>query len=412
VSLNLETKPVFVEETLPEDSIHGRIYRHALRLERQSAHDMWVEGTSKRNQLLGSLDDPFNHQIIIFQRNPEKIQDVTNSLFQSPLLSKLSSLPIVRVNHSLEFDNHEPKNESIGLESGVKSIYGIASIVDERDLFSIIATADRCKDELGVECFTLVVSFLAGARQDKNVNKEGKYEHQAINNKAMLKMLSTVVDRMIVVEPHSSATQAFAAERGMPLLPLSLWKVMADEVKNKGVRICDGSRVKLTVDNTRIIGPDDGRNHAAGKISDYLCIPRFGYSKIRKTESSVTINGDHLENEGVILKNKIGVGFDDVITGVSTVDEIAEDLQYKKGAEAYIVLAAHLELVGLKWAQRINNPFISNIFATNSRQPLGDLNPYGKTEWVDLAPWLCDVIEKDMRGDDPYFIDSRISEVL
>jgi len=45
------------------------------------------------------------------------------------------------------------------------------------------------------------------------------------------------IDRFIAFETHSSATQAFAAQFGRPLAPLSPWKPMMESLIENGIRI-------------------------------------------------------------------------------------------------------------------------------------------------------------------------------
>jgi len=174
MAFRLESKPEFDEETLPERDNSGLlVYRHALHLKPHSAQQIWLEGLLIKEALCGQQDS----QIIIFQRR----DDVTIKLPRHSLLRSLTSYPVVTTDVARVFLDNEPKNESGGLVPGVKSIYGIASIVDQIDIFAVIATAARAKNEIGAKCFTLICPFLAGTRQDKNINKVGAIEHQAIN---------------------------------------------------------------------------------------------------------------------------------------------------------------------------------------------------------------------------------------
>jgi len=80
---------------------------------------------------------------------------------------------------------------------------------------------------------------------------------------------------MIVVEPHSSATQAFGAKHGLAVAPISPWPVMFEEGRKRGIRSREHPEDRVRISDFRniIMGPDIGRNIAATRMSDATRYP-------------------------------------------------------------------------------------------------------------------------------------------
>ena len=98
------------------------------------------------------------------------------------------------------------------------------------------------------------------------------YTGQILTLKAFFQMARGLIDTVYTEEPHSSSEQANAAEAGIPLAPVSLWKFSIEQIKEER---------DFSEENLVIMGPDVGRNKAAIGIGEDTNAPVVPLNKHR-----------------------------------------------------------------------------------------------------------------------------------
>lgn len=243
--------------------------------------------------------------------------------------------------------------------------------------------ADHYRHALNAQMVTLAATFIGGGRSDKNVKKDGSYVSKTINIRAEIGALAPFVDRMMGFEPHSSATQAYAAKFGVPFAPLSPWQYLINILR---------SRADIVPDV--IVRPDIGRNLAAVRIGKHLGLLSVSFLKSRD-ETGVEIYELPPEDQELV-RGRVGVLYDDEADSVETLEKIANaNLRY--GMKALYACIVHPKFTG-GWRERLEHPLLKGVFVTDSRPPIGNVGLLEKIEIVSLAPLLREIIEADIEG--------------
>lgn len=391
--LNLE----YVRGTEPaNDPTSGQlVYRKPLNLTPNCSRELWLSGSRKRDE---AVDGQFsNSQLVIIRRR----EDVTSELGKHPFLEHFQH-PLVIVDGSEEYPDEEPKNKA-PLAMNVRSMYIVASMVDARDLLTVCAVADRARHQFYTQCITGIFPFEGFTRQDKDTDKSGALQQEAVNIRTVMGLLSCYFDRLVIGEPHSGATAAFAAQFGVPALSLTYAHEVADYIRQNGVRINNGHRTMIDSVNAVASRPDEGRNTPAQKFGENLGLNRYSLSKIRRGVDETEIFEEFNEHDKNWCdpRGRIVLPYDDMISTGSTLRTIINIL-IKRGAKGIVCCAAHLVLVK-EWREVLENPFITEIIATNSREPFGNIHVLAdKHQTVSLADYWSRFISLDSQGIDPY----------
>ncbi|OGH10458.1 MAG: hypothetical protein A2857_00085 [Candidatus Levybacteria bacterium RIFCSPHIGHO2_01_FULL_36_15] len=374
-------------KTPQKDSLGRLVIAHAQELPYKCSSCFWEKG----NEKLDKVCDRQDAQVVVLRVYPD---DVTLPLYASLLDNSLGKYNVATADEQ-RWGDGELNLMLKGEAPSAQSVYIVTSIQNEADFMRAARVADHYKSDLNAKSVTLVTPFMASGRQDKNVNSQtGAYLPTTVNIRADIKAMASVFDRAIVWEPHSAATQYFAAEAEMPLLPLSPWKRMTDNMLEKGVRV-DGRRVKITPENSVVIGPDKGRNLAATRIAEYLNMRYVSFNKTRISGSKTSVYKLTPE-EQELIKGRIAVGYDDEGSTFGTANTIADPLE-QYGATAFSLNLVHPKCTGA-WVQNIRHPLLTTVFVSDSRQPVGNINMAGDIiEKVSLFSDVRDVIEADIK---------------
>jgi len=384
----MERQHLLIDTTGPKRDDQGRIvYRHATEIPYPTGAMLWQQRINE----LKILGADSSYQVVVIPTN-----NLTKNISRSkehPFSGK-NPVAVARIKSF-------PDNEDlVGIESevpGVKHAIIVSSPQNYVDLFHIMQAASHYKESLGTEHITLFAPFLATTRQDKNCDsKTGEYKPVSINVHATIAALSTYIDSFMVIEPHSFATQTAAAEIGKPLLPITPWKYLMDIVLGKEISI-KGKSVVLTRDNTVAVRPDKGRNIAASRMSNNYGLEHVSFDKKRlsPTETELSLS---LEDQQTV-KGKICAVYDDEFNTNETLGGIAVRLE-EYGALGLIAVGVHGKFTG-NWQDHVENPEIKKIFVTDSRQPIGNIEPYinsGKIETVSLQGLIYQILEADAKG--------------
>ena len=373
------------------DKFGRRLFVHAPELTYDFSSRLWQTKNSEMNRKIKRR----NSQIVVLIPHQD---DVTHVIYRSLKHEHLGKYPVATTIEQ-EFPDGEIKilidNEAVDAQS----LYIIASILNERDFSRVRKIADHYKNTLKTKFVTLICPYLGSTREDKNVNPRGEYEPSVTSIRTELGAFSAFVDRMIVVEPHSSATQSYAAQFGIPLAPISPWKYMVKELAGK---------IKINLKNSVILRPDNGRNLATTRIQKYLKIPSVSFDKMRLSGQAVFIY-KLTEKEQQSIKNRDCIIYDDEASTMGTVYAIAEALQ-GYGAKSLAVCLVHCKFTP-GWETKIKHPLFSIILGTDSRQPIGNINIAENIEIVSLEPLLRQIIEADIEGIN-FWQDRQLKEMI
>lgn len=381
----LSYKPEYTERKSPvRDSKQRLVVARAPEISYECGSCLWDVVNRKMNSEIDRTDA----QVVVLTPHSDMTRKLYVSLQDSPLGKyKAATTEEKRWSDNslyIELTDEAPE---------AQSVYIVASTLNEDDCMRAERIADHYKTVLNAKYATLVAPFFP-TREDKNVDSKGNYRPNTINLHSDLRGVSSVFDRMICYETHSSAAQTYAAEMGMPLLPLSPFIQMIDHVKKEGVMV-KGKKNELTPDNTVVIGPDKGRNLAARRIAEHLRSPYVSFNKVRISGHDVIVY-ELTPEEQEIVRGNIAITYDDEAQSMKTMGTIGGELQ-RYGAESMVACLAHLKLTD-KWEDVARNPFFAKILGTDSRQPIGNIRMAGNIEIMSLEPLCRQVICDDIKG--------------
>lgn len=376
----------------PSKDKQGRtVFVHAPELTYEFSAKFWQSKNKEIKKRLKKIKP----QIVVLTPHQD---DVTHIIYKSLKRKPLGKLPVATTIEQ-EFPDGELKilidNETLK----ANFIYIIASILNERDFSRVRKVADHYKNTLSAKYVTLVCPYLGSTREDKNVTSQKEYEASVTSVRAEIGGLSPFIDRIMVIEPHSGAAQACAAMFDIPLLPISPWKLIVEELSKK---------IKISPENTVVVRPDKGRNIAAFRIGEYLKIPPVSFDKVRISGQAVTLY-ELSEEEKKIVKEKNCIIYDDEASTMGTVYALAEALQ-GYGAKSLALCLVHCKFTP-GWENRIKHPLFSIVLGTNSRQPIGNINIADNIEIVSLEPLIRELIEADIKGVN-FWQDTHFKEML
>lgn len=380
----------YVQDKMPHYDKMGRlIVDHAPTLKYDFSANFW----QLKNQEMNSRIDRSDCQVVVIAPNRD-----ANARLLYPLSHKpIGPYPMASTTETIFPEGGldiRVKNESMA-----SSVYIAASIYNERDFGRVIKIADHYRSTLNAQYITLLTSYLSTGRQDKDVDRDGNYRPNPIDIRANMKSLSGLVDRIFVIEPHSSAAQTNAAEVGIPYAPISTWEVLLRYVLGNKIRFIHELNEKfIKVDKKMLVGisPDIGRCIANERISEEIDIQNVSFEKTRVDGETIVIN-QLSDDKKRLLNGKIGLMFDDVGSTMKTAKEVALKAR-EGGIKAIIMLLAHLELAG-NWEENIDLPFPSAIIATDTHDPIGNYLRAPNIKIIEaIAPLIIDLIKADIKG--------------
>lgn len=376
--LGIELEPDFDQSKEPHRDPLGRlIYDHAREMSYLSAKRDW----DRINSAMNSQFSRENCQVVILGSK----NDIAISLHESLQNNPLGAYPATTTIDQ-QFPDKEPRikirNEAVDAES----VYIVASILSAGDYRVVRSIAYHYREILNAKCVTLVSPFLAFTRQDKNIDRDGKYVAEPLSIAAEMASSSGLIDRIIAVEPHSGSTQAFAADSDIALVPVSPWQLIIDELVK---------RQAVDLKNAVVIGPDKGRNLAATRIAQYLGLEYVSFNKDRLSGQKVTYY-TLTEDEKELIRQRNAIGFDDEVSTAGTLGELGQQLEGL--ASSFLVGVTHIKLTS-EWVHNLRHPFPNKILGTDSRKSIGDPGfSSGKIEVMSLGPWIRGLIDADIKG--------------
>lgn len=393
----------FIEDTLPNQGRNGEvIFNKALALKRQWSANHYQMKITERSQ----KDRDDCQVVVIPPRDPNnKNKDFSEAFYNDLKKNQLGKYPVAR----LQRQNYKGDTGDIGRtivgQKRVKTVYIVASIVDDHDLMDVDHVASQYQMHGEDVEINLVTPFIKAERDDKNVellekSKKKKYTGKIISILTTMKALSPFINNIYTYETHSSATQAFAAMFGMDLVPISLYEDLLSAIKDKIV----------DPDDWRIVRPDIGRNMVARRLSSILKMKGVSLSKYRSGDSLESYSKASTPQEKKLLKNKNTLLYDDEGGTFGTIKDIVINHLLPAKVKNINILLGHGRLQrgwdkNLKMMMKSckENNVSLKIYVTDSRLPIGDLNEFmeahpGVIEIVSIAKKTRKVIETSISG--------------
>jgi len=378
--LGLEIRPdiVFEGEKKPVREDGVLVVRHAPEIPWEVAALEWDWRNNKMEQ---SGVNRENCQLVIMPN----MGDVTNSLYRDLQKNQLGAYPVA-ITREESFNDGEYE---ILVDDGVRkaeSVYLIGSLLSEFDYFRAMRVADYYKDILNAEIVTLVSPFLGFGRGDKNVDSGGNYVSRTIPIRTVMKALGAFVDRIMVFESHSSATQVAGLVNGISVAPFTPCFFMMDELRKKE---------QFSREDSVFVRPDFGRNIAARRAERYLGIPGVGFNKKRLSGTEIEVM-ELTGEEQALVRGRKAVIFDDEASSMETIWEIANLLE-TYGVKGVYVCLAHCKFTR-GWRDRIKHSLFKIVLGTDSRCPVGNIEMSGVIKKVSLTPLIKELIQADIEG--------------
>jgi ribose-phosphate pyrophosphokinase len=181
-----------------------------------------------------------------------------------------------------------------------------------------VLLCDALRDE-GVKKITLVAPYLAYARQDKKFNPG-----EAISIRALAKIYSSIVDKLITINPHETHIKDFFT---IPFIYGDAIPKLAEYVKDK-------------LDNPIVLAPDKGALEFAKTASKILNAEYDYLEKTRLSPTEIQIAPKTLD-----AKDRDVLIVDDIISTGGTM-ATAVKLLKEQGAKKIIAACVHPVLIG------------------------------------------------------------------
>ena len=381
------------------------IFANAPEVTWNSGQELWQE-----RQLAIEKENPQSAKIIVVPTH----NDVTRNLmrtfkFQKSLSTMLPPMPVTNIKHS----DGNVRNDFPEVEVG-ELVYLVSSVRGPQDLFRLLDIAHYLKNICGIKHLTGVLPTLGISREDKNV-KNGTLEFRpsTIGLMTSMQMLKLNFDSLIVLEPHSSATQAYAAMHNLPVLPLSPWQFLIEQVMptvdQERTIVVNGEPRIINQDTAVVIRPDKGRNLAATRLQEHLHLPGVAFDKLRIDGRTTTAYELSRENQELV-QGKIALLFDDEGSSLGTMHSILEKLD-DYGIDNLVSIFMHLKL-SHGWQERRKHHKWSRAFASDSIQPIADPKEFRQLfDIISLAKFIYQIIEADMLRTD-FWNDTQFSPMI
>lgn len=267
----------------------------------------------------------------------------------------LIRLPVEKIN---------PDGESKKELKGIEVLYVQSTAPKQSEhLIEMFLTIENIKSR-GAKSLTLIVPYLAHARQDKEFNPG-----EVISNKVMGKIMKSLgVDHLITVDVHFHRDVGKYNYEGIESFNATAAEALAKYVRDE-----------MKVKSPRIIIPDYGHKPIVEFITPLLGHDvEFG-KKVRKGETDVAIT---FSEES--LHGKPAVIFDDMVSGGTTCVKTAQYLK-QKGAGKVILAVTHTLYIN-DARDKLLNAGIDRIVATDTIKKDDSV--------VRIAPVIADAIKK------------------
>jgi len=405
----------FDKKTLPYRNDEGSlVYEKALSLKRSYGEKIWNRSTAR---LTNEERQDFQIVMIPSRHEHDGDLDFSKSFQQNLEENALGGHPVATFKRGMAYHNDPHEGERL-IENMVnaKSVYIVASPLDEQDFDEIRFTANQYLNNGALEV-NLIAPFMANERDDKNIEKlkdgdgEPTYNGRILKIQSEMRSLGSVINRIVTFEPHSSATHAFAALSEIALAPLSMEEELVGQIKNQIIK--DGS------DQWVVVRPDEGRNIVATRIEERFRLEGVHINQLRDS-TDLEKNAEELtEKETEKIKGKNTILYDDEGGSLKTVKNVVIEHLINSDAKSINIFLAHVRLQEgdkeksnhwednltdmISSAQSHDPPIKINVYATDSRVPVGKLKEFmannpGVIEVISVVDKTRKAIEAMVKG--------------
>lgn len=414
-------KSAFVENTLPVKKDGRMLFHKAPALTWQYSRQL---ADRKDKQL--KIKEPGNFQVVMVTP-PNRGYDFSVELYDNLQAQPLGAHPVAEYKETKFGKDVESRIDIIN-EGNPETVFIVASLIEPKDYVLVNDVASRYRKNPKVKKIVLVSPFMADQREDKNAKVdqttgEIQYTGQTIKIASRMELLSRNIDKIINFEPHSSASQAWAADNGMSMAPVSLWRLMADEFVAK----LAAREKPFNPDEYAFIRPDKGRNIAALRIEEYLGIRnKVNFDKDRDRQGNIFLKDlaqeqiEQIRDKNLLLYDDEGATFG-TMAGV-----IGKIIKAGAGVKSINIMLGHARFAdsfvddGNKyhkgWRENIDwiidqakaSGIKINFMISDSRQALPkegseDIYDYAKKNpdmisFVSVIPLIREAIEAEVNG--------------
>lgn len=350
---------------------------------------MWLWGTQRMNGI-----NRFNAQILVLPT--WEGTSAPNNFFSYLENQIVEGIPLGRYPPAIPNSeyNHPDDNPYMKLDDVDKrteSIYVVASLRNTADLIRLKLIGDYFKGYIKKPKLTVLITGAGFLREDKNL------DDNALTARMAMRDIAQLFDRALIIEPHSSGAQAFAALFGLPVAPISPWEYLINYALDHGwIKNSAGLIVPtLDVENFIDARPDQGRNLAALRVAEKYRLEEVSFEKERLNSSKVKFYPLNELDQQKIL-GKIIFVYDDELSTAGTVNGLARFVKVYGGQGVYII-APLIKLTG-DWVDNINDPNILAVIGSDALVPIGNPKLTNKLLTVPLSPFIEDIITADMNN--------------
>jgi ribose-phosphate pyrophosphokinase len=196
--------------------------------------------------------------------------------------------------------------------------------------------------DLKVKSICLVAPYLAYMRQDKQFNPG-----EAVTSQYFAKLLSSMVDRLITIDPHLHRRVSMKEIYSIPCEVLHAAELISEWIKNN-------------IPNAILIGPDSESEQWVSEVAKNAGVPFIVLQKIRRGDRDVEVSIPQVEK----YKNNIPVLVDDIISTARTMIETVGHLK-QAGMKPPVCIGVHAVFSGNAF-EELNKAGISRIITCNT----------------------------------------------
>lgn len=198
--------------------------------------------------------------------------------------------------------------------------------------------------DLEVKSICLVAPYLAYMRQDKQF-KMG----EAITSQYFAKLISSLVDRLITIDPHLHRRTSMQEIYSIPCEVLHASALISEWIKNN-------------ISNAVLIGPDSESEQWVSEVAANAGVPFIVLQKIRHGDVYVEVHLPQMEE----YKDCIPVLIDDIISTAHTMIETVLQL-VNAGMKVPVCIGVHAVFSGTSY-EELKKSGISKIISCNTIQ--------------------------------------------
>ncbi|MCE3278633.1 MAG: ribose-phosphate pyrophosphokinae [Bacteroidetes bacterium] len=213
-----------------------------------------------------------------------------------------------------------------------------------------------------VNSICLVAPYLAYMRQDKQFNSG-----EAITSEYFAKLLSSIADRLITIDPHLHRRVSMKEIYSIPT-----------EVLHAAMLISEW--IKTNIPYALLIGPDSESEQWVSEVAKNAGAPFIVLQKIRHGDRDVEVSVPGIEK----YKNHIPVLVDDIISTARTMIETVTHLK-KAGAKDPVCIGVHAVFAGNSY-EELKNSGVSKVITCNTI--------VHQSNAIDISKLICSVIQK------------------